>query len=228
MCVYKQGEKWWYEFEFRRQRVRASSRSTDKAVALLIEAEHRRSLELGTGGVAPTLEAIKTQEKAERIAVELPPVLGVEEPAIESRSVNHKRESHPAAQIYSAEPAVTKDMGLKKAGEIWLAAKRDWKRRKPKTLECNTNYLRALLRFFGDIPLQEIQPRSILAYQTARSKQVGASAVNHEVNALSQILKKCGLWGPIRDYYSPLPEPAWKAPKVYTGRTAADICFCQG
>jgi integrase len=50
----------------------------------------------------------------------------------------------------------------------------------------------------------------------ARSKQVGASSVNHEVNALSQILKKCGLWGPIRDYYSPLPEPAWKAPKVYT------------
>jgi integrase len=83
-------------------------------------------------------------------------------------------------------------------------------------MECSTNYLRALLRFFGDMPLQQIQPRSILAYQTSRSKQVGASAVNHEVNALSQILKKCGLWGPIRDYYSPLPEPAWKAPKVYT------------
>lgn len=62
MCVYKQGEKWWYEFDFSGQRVRASSRSTDKAVALLIEAEHRRSLELGTGGTAPTLEAIKAKE----------------------------------------------------------------------------------------------------------------------------------------------------------------------
>jgi integrase len=216
MCVYKQGEKWWYEFEFRGQRVRASSRSTDKAVALLIESEHRRSLELGTGGIAPTLEAIKTTEKAKRIAVELPPALDLEEPATEFSTVTQKRESHPAAQLYSAEPAVTRGMGLKQAGEIWLAAKRDWKRRKPKTMECSTNYLRALLRFFGDMPLQQIQPRSILAYQTSRSKQVGASAVNHEVNALSQILKKCGLWGPIRDYYSPLPEPAWKAPKVYT------------
>ena len=118
MCVYKQGEKWWYEFEFRGQRVFASSRSTDKAVALLIEAEHRRSLELGTGGVAPTLEAIKTQGKAGRIARALPPVLDLEEPAIESRSVNHKRESHPAAQMYSAEPAVTgaRAVGLKQAG----------------------------------------------------------------------------------------------------------------
>jgi hypothetical protein len=50
MCVYKQGEKWWYEFDLRGHRVRASSRSTDKAVALVIEAEHRRSLELGIGG----------------------------------------------------------------------------------------------------------------------------------------------------------------------------------
>jgi len=107
-------------------------------------------------------------------------------------------------------------MCLREAGEIWLSTKRDWKRRKPKTMECNEGYLRALLRFFGDTPLQQIQPRSILAYQTARSKKAGASAVNHEVNALSQMLKKCGLWGPIRDYYSPLPEPEWKKPKVFS------------
>jgi integrase len=216
MCVYKQGEKWWYEFDFRGQRVRASSRSTDKAVALLIEAEHRRSLELGTGGTAPTLEAIKAKEKAERVA--LPPAR-IFQPTGEAQNgvspLLPKQENRPT-QRYTAEPAVTPGMSIREAGEIWLAAKRDWKRRKPKTLECSTNYLRALLRFFGDTQLREIQPRSILAYQATRSKQVGASSVNHEVNALSQILKRCGLWSPIRDYYSPLPEPVWKAPKVYT------------
>jgi hypothetical protein len=213
MCVYKQGEKWWYEFDFRGHRVRASSRSTDKAVALLIEAEHRRSLELGTGGNEPTLEAIK--EKADRLAVLHPPQETGQREQVSGVSAEHHTDRFPARH-FSAEPTVTPGMGLREAGEIWLAAKRDWKRRKPKTLECSTNYLRALLRFFGDMPLREIQPRSILAYQTARSKQVGASSVNHEVNALSQILKKCGLWGPIRDYYSPLPEPVWKPPKVYT------------
>jgi hypothetical protein len=76
MCVYRQGEKWWYEFDFRGQRVRASSRSTDKAVALLVEAEQRRSLESGTGDTAPTLEALKAKEKekekAETLAIPLP------------------------------------------------------------------------------------------------------------------------------------------------------------
>jgi Phage integrase, N-terminal SAM-like domain len=156
--------------------------------------------------MGPTLEAIKAKEKADRLAIPQPPEATGQHEQVSGVSAEHQTDRFPTRQ-YSAEPAVTPGMSLRQAGKIWLAAKRDWKRRKPKTLECSTNYLRALLRFFEDTPLREIQPRSILAYQTARSKQVGASSVNHEVNALSQILKKCGLWGPIRDYYSPLPEP---------------------
>jgi len=99
--------------------IRASSRSTDKAVALLIEAEHRRSLELGTGGTAPTLEAIKAKEKAERFAVppvQTPQPTGEHEQGGEISAVH--RTDRPAARQYSAEPAVTPAMGLREAGRF--------------------------------------------------------------------------------------------------------------
>lgn len=106
-------------------------------------------------------------------------------------------------------------LGLREASEIWLSQKA-WKRRKPKTIECCHGYIHALTSFFGDIPLNEINAGSLLAYQTARSKSVGASLINHEINALSQILKQAGLWDKIKNYYAPLAEPEWKPPKVFT------------
>lgn len=106
-------------------------------------------------------------------------------------------------------------MGLREAGELWLTQK-TWKRRKPKTIECSKGYLKALLIFFGDMPLGDFHPGSILAYQTERQKTVGPSCINHEVNALSQILRQAGLWAKIKDYYGPIPEPEWQKPKVFT------------
>jgi integrase len=106
-------------------------------------------------------------------------------------------------------------MGLKEAGEVWLSQKK-WKRRKPKTIECCGGYLRALLDFYGDMPLQEFHAGSLLAYQEHRIKTVGPSAINHELNALSQILRQAGLWAKLKDYYGPLPEPQWQKPKVFT------------
>lgn len=106
-------------------------------------------------------------------------------------------------------------MGLKEAGEVWLSQKK-WKRRKPKTIECCSGYLRALLGFYGDMSLQEFHAGSLLAYQEHRIKKVGPSAINHELNALSQILRQAGLWAKLKDYYGPLPEPEWQKPKVFT------------
>jgi integrase len=106
-------------------------------------------------------------------------------------------------------------MLLRDAGELWLTQK-SWKRRKPKTIECCRSYLKALLGFFGDMCLDEFTPGSILAYQTDRLKVVGPSAINHELNALAQILRQAGLWGKLKDYYGPLPEPEWQKPKVFT------------
>lgn len=106
-------------------------------------------------------------------------------------------------------------MGLREAGQLWLIQK-TWKRRKPKTIECSKGHLKALLAFFGDMPLTEFHPGSLLAYQEHRMKTVGASAINHEVNALAQMLRQAGLWAKLRDYYGPIPEPEWQKPKVFT------------
>ena len=51
-------------------------------------------------------------------------------------------------------------MTLKEAGIIWLETK-SWTRRKPKTLECNRQYLWNLLQFFGDVPISEIHAGSV-------------------------------------------------------------------
>ena len=108
-----------------------------------------------------------------------------------------------------------RNLGLVEAGAIWLSQK-EWKRRKPRTLEAGRCYLHSLVEFFGDIPLRDLNPGSLLAYQTERSKTAGASYINHELNALSQMLKQAGLWDKLRPYYAPLKEPEWQKPKVFT------------
>jgi integrase len=51
MTLYQRGKVWWYEFEFRGQRIRESSHSRTKGVAERIERERRRQLELGSVGL---------------------------------------------------------------------------------------------------------------------------------------------------------------------------------
>src|SRR6478736_2824599 len=51
MTLYQRGKVWWYEFEFRGQRIRESSHSRTKSIAERIERERRRQLELGSVGL---------------------------------------------------------------------------------------------------------------------------------------------------------------------------------
>ena len=51
MTLYQRGKVWWYEFEFRGQRIRESSHSRTKSIAERIERERRRQLELGVAGL---------------------------------------------------------------------------------------------------------------------------------------------------------------------------------
>lgn len=89
-------------------------------------------------------------------------------------------------------------------------------------------YFRALNRFFGDLALREIHIGHIQEYQKQRSEKVyiqtldgkrkkiagaGPSVVNHEINALSQVLERAGLWTEINRFYRPL-----KLPKTTVGR----------
>jgi integrase len=115
-------------------------------------------------------------------------------------------------------------MGLVDAGKIWLAGKKS-KGRSPKTLECCELNLNHLILFFGDMPLRQFEIGSFIAYRAARQQgigvfeengPVGVSAINHELNVLQQLLRRAGLYAPIKDFYGPLPEPDWKPPKTFT------------
>ena len=55
MSVFKRGKVWWYEFQFRGNRIRESTHSPAKDVAIRAERERRRKLELG----ANHLEAVR-------------------------------------------------------------------------------------------------------------------------------------------------------------------------
>jgi hypothetical protein len=51
-----------------------------------------------------------------------------------------------------------------------------------------------------------------------RSKEVGPSAANHEINALAQVMRLAGCWGRIANSYKPLKEKEWQKPNVFTPR----------
>lgn len=190
MCVFWQGKSWWYEFTVGGKRIRKSSRTADKEFAKLIEEEHRSRVEAGLPGVSATQEALEAERKANRLPI-------------------------PPAPSESAPTLISPSMTLKEAGLLWLESK-SWKRRKPKTIDCNRQYLWNLLQFFGDIPLSEFHAGKVREYQTERLKAVGPSSINHETVALGGILRQAGLWGQISDHYAPLPLPEWQRPKVFT------------
>lgn len=153
MCVFKQGENWWYEFTIDGKRLRKSSRVTDRELAKLIEAEHRERIEKGLRGQPPTLAAMEAERKAGRVQI-------------------------PSASAVPP-PLIAPTMTLKEAGMIWLEAK-VWQRMKPKTIECSLVYLRKLLEFFGDVPLVDIDAGAIRNYQLERAKVASPSTINHE------------------------------------------------
>jgi integrase len=113
-----------------------------------------------------------------------------------------------------AQPKITKFMTLAEAGDIWLSGKT--KLSKPKTIESCKGQLKALRNFFGNPRLHEINAGSLVAYQEARIKTVGPSSVNHELNALQQILRHALCWGQISDSYRSLKEPEWQKPTALT------------
>jgi integrase len=117
----------------------------------------------------------------------------------------------------SYQPPILKCRTLAEAGETWLTRKVQ-EHKKPKTIECCRSYLKALLAFFGDMRLYEIDAGSLIAYQSTRCKEVGPSAANHELNALAQILRLGGCWGRIAGACKPLKEKEWQKPTVFTPR----------
>jgi integrase len=119
--------------------------------------------------------------------------------------------------IGAYQPPILKCRTLAEAGETWLTRKVQ-EHKKPKTIECCRSYLNALIAFYGDMRLFQIDVGSVIAYQSTRCKEVGPSAANHEINALAQIMRLAALWGRIADSYKPLKEKEWQKPNVFTPR----------
>jgi integrase len=103
-------------------------------------------------------------------------------------------------------------------------------RNKRKTFEQHEYYIRTLLPFFGDYPLNEVHIGHVQSYvdmrlqsprRTNLSRQarldlhpelnfnelVGPSVVRHEVSFLGMVLDRAGLWKAIRERYTPPPLP---------------------
>ena len=86
-----------------------------------------------------------------------------------------------------------------------------------KTQRCYREYRKTLSRFFGQLELGKIHIGHIKAYQKQRLTGwtspgtgkfipgAGPNLINHEVNALKQLMKHAGCWAPIQDHYEQLP-----------------------
>lgn len=91
------------------------------------------------------------------------------------------------------------------AARLWLDSRRP--KLAPKTvLDCEY-YIRNLGKRFAGRTLSTITIEDFEQYQVERQKTAGASCINHELNVLSRILKRAGLWAALEDFYEPLPVP---------------------
>jgi hypothetical protein len=58
MGLYQRGEIYWYKFTFQGQNIRETSNSRSRNVALRVQAERRRKLELGLAGLRVTKQPL--------------------------------------------------------------------------------------------------------------------------------------------------------------------------
>lgn len=94
------------------------------------------------------------------------------------------------------------------ASALWLESRKGIEQSTRFNYSC---YFKSLGKFFGELTLAQIEIGHVQTYQAHRSqglipglRQAGASVVNHELNALSQVMERAGLWAKLADWYEPL------------------------
>jgi len=98
-----------------------------------------------------------------------------------------------------------KQFTFRDAARLWLDSRKSIS---PRTRIDYQQYLRALMPHFGELRLEQIDSIELVnRYREARQKTTGPMRINHELNALSQILRRAGVWAKIADWYEPLPVP---------------------
>lgn len=111
------------------------------------------------------------------------------------------------------------------AARQWLESRKS--KLSPRTYQDYLEDIRTLARFFGLMRLRDIHIGHVHIYQRSRQEQIrgtkqhqatrrarpgrdfsdGASAINHELSCLGQVLKVAGLWTEIARFYEPLRTP---------------------
>lgn len=88
----------------------------------------------------------------------------------------------------------------------------EWLRQRAKEVSKSTarnyeHYVHTLNQFLGDIQLRSVSLKMVHDYRKDRVATAGPSAINHEINTLTQILRDASLWEQIKTGYHPLDVP---------------------
>lgn len=123
--------------------------------------------------------------------------------------------------------AVTPRDSFAAAAERWLefrrfdcsvlpsGAKRRHRYVSERTLKSYTQYIRVLNRFFGDMPIAEIDSNQLRKFQRARASEVGPNKINQELGLLIQVLKRANVWSAdMTEAYEPLQYEEGEIPRA--------------
>jgi integrase len=106
------------------------------------------------------------------------------------------------------------ELTFEHAAEEWLESKK--LHNAPKTIKSYRDYLHRAIQGFSGLRLKNIHIGHFEEYQRQNAKKYHPTAVNHDLNAVSQILRKANLWKAMQEHYKPLRVPKWRPPKVLT------------
>lgn len=105
-------------------------------------------------------------------------------------------------------------LSFEEAAKHWLELKR--LHCEAKTIKSYRDYLHRAGFAFAGMKLKEIHIGHFEEYQRRNRITYHPTAVNHDLNAVSQILRKANLWKAVEEHYHPLKVPKWQPPKVLT------------
>lgn len=145
------------------------------------------------------------------------------------------------------------DQTFVEAAKAWQRVRRNSHSLRERTHESVDEYITALGKFFRNIRMRSINPGMLKAYQAVRksnaiavdgkvhrpwSKIASNSRINHELNALAQMLRACNQWEKLRPYYFPLPVANWSPREILSemeeeelfrkvaGYPEAELAYC--
>jgi integrase len=144
-----------------------------------------------------------------------------------------------ADDLLKIDPIEMRAMAFADAARAWKGHRSNDPNLRVRTHEADKSNLASLEKFFGRVPMSSITAGMLQSYQKARKnnslriggterhpwrKPAGNSAINHDLNVLSQMLSFCGLWAKIAPEYYPLPIKPWSPrQKIMTEKEESDF-----